>query len=57
MMTKTNLIPGAKYWCGWMHRYLWYNGRAYNGKDYEFTDAGDVLVTLNESQVGKLEKR
>lgn len=54
---KANLIPGAKYWCGWMHRYLWYKGRAYNGKDYEFTDAGDILVTLNEAEIGKLERR
>lgn len=56
-MSKTNLIPGAKYWCGWLHRYLWYNGRTYNGKDYEFTDAGDILVTLNEAEIGKLERR
>ena len=51
------LKVNEKYWCWRMHRYLWYRGRAYNAKDYEFEDAGDCIVTLNAEQVAKLERR
>ena len=53
---EITLTPGKKYWCEWMHRYLWYKGRAYNGKDYDFEDAGDVLVTLGANEVNCLEE-
>lgn len=43
-----------RYWCWWMSRYLWYQGRAYNAKDYEFVDADDRIIILNEREVEEL---
>ena len=44
-----------RYWCWWMHRYLWFVS-ARNDK-YVFEDAADVRFTLTEEQVMKLERR
>lgn len=48
---------GEKFWCWWLHRYLYYSGKAYNAKDYEFVDICDELFVLNADEVEKLEKR
>ena len=45
----------GRYWCWWMHRYLWFVS-ARNDK-YVFEDAADVRFTLTEEQVMKLERR
>ena len=51
---KNNLKIGQRYWCWWMSRYIWYNGKAYNAKDYEFVDAGDCVIILSAEEVEKL---
>lgn len=55
-MTKQDLRAGERYWAWWMSRYLWYQGRAYNGKDFDFVDIADAVVVLNEEQIQKLTK-
>ena len=34
------------------HRYLWYDGKVYN--EYQFVDAADVVIILNEQEVKEL---
>lgn len=56
-MKKQELKPGMKVWCWWLNCYLWYNGKAFNAKHFEFVDAGDCMVYLSEAQVKDLERR
>ena len=56
-MRKQELRSGMRVWCLWLSRYLYYNGRAYNAKDYEFVDIADCVVTLSESQLKDLVKK
>lgn len=37
-------------------KYITYIGKAYNAKDYEFTDDSGNLIVLNQDQVDHLEK-
>lgn len=55
-MTVKELKVGRKYWCWWMSRYIWYNGRAYNAKDYEFVDIADCIITLDQKRVEQLKE-
>ena len=50
-----DLKVGLRVWCWWASRYLWFAGKAYNAKDYEFVDADDTLFLMNSEQVEKLE--
>lgn len=56
-MTAKDLKPGVRVWCWWKSRYMWYVGKAHNGKDYKFTDIADAVFYMNAEQVGKLEKK
>ena len=47
---------GDMVWCPWKSCYLWYNGKAYNGKDYEFVDAGDRVMVMNAQEAEKLQE-
>lgn len=55
-MEKKDLKKGAKVWCWWMSRLLWYTGRTINGK-YEFTDICDAITMISEPQLRELELR
>ena len=55
-MKVNSLKVGEVIWCPWKHCYLWYNGRAYNAKDYEFVDAGDCIVILHSQEIEKLQE-
>ena len=67
-MTKQELKKGAKAWCWWKSRTLYYTGRewdkkGYNTKtqdytpehQYEFEDIYGARFSLTEEQVAKLQ--
>ena len=55
-MKDDEMKVGDMVWCPWKSCYLWYNGRAYNEKDYEFVDAGDRLVVMCAQEIEKLQE-
>ena len=54
MMKKQELRSGMRVWSWQLHRYLYYNGMAYNAKDFEFADANDRLFILSKKEVDEL---
>lgn len=55
-VTASELVVGEAYWDKIWLRHLWYNGKAYNGYEYEFLTIEKNIVTLCKSQVEQLEK-
>ena len=55
-MEKNNLRKGAKVWCWWQSRLLWYTGLTVNGK-YKFKDICDEVIMVSEAQLAELEAR
>lgn len=61
MMNATKMKQGDRFWCSWMHRYIYFR-RSYFSHNrgitiYEFEDITDCLIDLNECQVAKLVKK
>lgn len=61
-MKGKELKKGDKFWCWWLHRYLYFVQK-YESRDnlksmcYLFEDIADVRFTLGESQLKKLERK
>lgn len=53
-MAKEQLKKGAKVWCWWKSRYLWYTGQIVNGR-HKFVDACDAITMVNEEHLSELE--
>lgn len=54
-MMFNSLKVGDMFWCPWKSCYLWYNGKAYNAKDYEFVDASDRVVVMSAQEIKELQ--
>lgn len=69
-MTKQELTKGAKAWCWWKSRYLYFTGREINRKEldartgtyptvhyYEFEDVCGAITMITDAALEKLETR
>ena len=59
-MTRDGLKKGARVWCSWKSRYLYYTGREITRAGvhyYVFEDITDAVTEITDSQLGKLEIR
>ena len=59
-MTKQELKKGAKAWCWWKSRTLYYTGREVTrggNHYYIFEDITDAITEITDEQLNKLEKR
>lgn len=69
-MTKQELTKGAKAWCWWKSRTLYFTGREIDRKEldtktgtyhtvhyYEFRDICDAITMITDASLAKLEKR
>lgn len=55
-MRETALRKGAKVWCWWLSRFLWYTGKIING-EYKFVDICDAITLIDRSRLSELEAR
>lgn len=56
-MTKQELRKGAKAWCWWMSRSLYYTGREITRGGvhyYIFKDIADAIAEITDEQLAKL---
>lgn len=56
MAKKSELVVGQAYYWNIGLCILWYNGRGYNAKDYEFVNQNGEIVLMNEAQIEGLRK-
>lgn len=46
------MTNGERYWCWWLHRYLYYIGK--RGDKFRFADVADLPFDLDWEQVQRL---
>lgn len=55
-MTKKAPNKNERRWCWWLHRYIYFTGKA-TSKGYIFTDTAGANLTITENQLEALKER